>query len=57
MSAEWGAVSLGSLDVTPHAIASSPSNATRDAGFVLNNHEDITIFLNLRRCIIVVFKY
>ncbi len=32
---EWGAVSLGSLDPSLHAVTLSPSNLTADAGCAL----------------------
>ncbi|KAI0741644.1 transcription factor IIIC subunit delta N-term-domain-containing protein [Daedaleopsis nitida] len=45
--AEWGAVSLGSLDPSLHAVALSPSNITADAGCVLallNSNLELTIW-------------
>jgi len=57
MCAEWGAISLGSLDVTPQAIACSPSNVTRDAGFAsltssLWSHVNCTLL----RCLIAILN-
>ncbi|RPD64172.1 hypothetical protein L227DRAFT_571740 [Lentinus tigrinus ALCF2SS1-6] len=46
-SKEWGAVSLGSLDPSLHAVALSPSNLTADAGCVLallNSNLELTIW-------------
>ncbi|TFK90124.1 hypothetical protein K466DRAFT_638963 [Polyporus arcularius HHB13444] len=46
-SQEWGAVSLGSLDPSLHAVTLSPSNLTTDAGCVLallNSNLELTIW-------------